>query len=196
MTYEVIGSARNRGFRVLWMLEELGVPYAYQNHPPRSPEVLALNPLGKVPVLIGDGAVLTDSVAILTYVADKHGALTFPPGTTERARQDAHMHFLLDEMDSLLWQASRHSFALPEALRVPGAAESAREEFPISADRLAARIEGPFLMGAEMTIADILAVHCLGWAVVAKFPMERDDLKSYSKHLRVRPAYQRARTKT
>ena len=190
--YELHGSPRSRAFRALWMLEELGVPYEHKNTGHRSPEIYALNPLGKVPAMkVGDD-VLTDSTAILTYLADKHGTLTYPAGTIERAKQDAHTNFLLDEVDSLLWLVSRHVFGLPEELRVPDIKASAREEFHISAERLANRIEGPFLMGEKMTIPDIIAVHCLGWALVAKFPMERQDLKDYSKPIRARDAYKRA----
>lgn len=192
MTYELHGSVRSRAFRVLWMLEEIGAKYTHHNTGPRTPEIFALNPLGKVPALVTEGQALTDSTAILTFLADKHGTLTFPAGTLARARQDAHTQFILDEIDSLLWTVARHSFGLPEALRVPAIKDSAREEFHISAERLANRIEGPFLMGETMTIADIIAVHCLGWALVAKFPMERQDLKDYSKPIRARDAYKRA----
>ena len=190
--YELHGSPRSRAFRALWMLEELGVPYEHKNTGPRSPEIYALNPLGKVPAMKVGEDVLTDSTAIITYLADKHGTLTYPAGTIERAKQDAHTNFLLDEVDSLLWLVSRHVFGLPEELRVPEIKASAREEFHISAERLANRIEGPFIMGDKMTIPDIIAVHCLGWALVAKFPMERQDLKDYSKQTRARDAYKRA----
>lgn len=190
--YELHGSARSRAFRVLWLLEELGVDYTHHATKPRSAEIMALNPLGKVPVLVTEGQVLTDSTAIMTYLADKHGALTYPAGTVERARQDAHTGFILDEIDSLLWTVAKHSFGLPEGLRVPAIKDAVREEFRISAERLENRIEGPFLMGDQMTIADILAVHCLGWAIVAKFPMDRPALKEYAKPLRARAAYKAA----
>lgn len=195
MTYELHGSPRSRAFRVIWMLEELGVDYTHLNTQPRSPEILALNPLGKVPVLKFGDTAITDSTAILTYLADAHGALTFPAGTLERAQQDSHTQFILDEIDSLIWQVARHSFGLPEELRVPAVKDSARQEFLISTDRLSARLQksgGPFLMGDTMTIADIIAVHCLGWSMVAKFPKLPDELQAYLKSLRSRDAYQRA----
>ena len=112
--YTIVGSPRTRTMRVIWMLEELGQPYALQADPPQSDAVRRLNPLGKVPILLSGDAVLTDSTAILTYLADRHGQLTFPAGTVDRARQDARTHFVLDEMDSLLWTAARHSFILPQ----------------------------------------------------------------------------------
>ncbi len=127
--YTVIGGIRSRALRVLWMLEELGEPYTHIAAAPRSDEVTALNPSGKIPVLLDGDATLTDSTAILTYLADKHGQLTYPAGTIDRARQDGITHFVLDEMDAILWTASRHSFVLPEDLRVPQIKDSLKWEF-------------------------------------------------------------------
>ena len=79
----------------------------------------AFNPAGKVPVLVVDGEPITDSTAILHYLADRHRALTYPAGTLDRARQDSLTQFLLDEFDAALWVAARHSFILPEELRMP-----------------------------------------------------------------------------
>jgi glutathione S-transferase len=50
--YKVIGAVRSRTMRVLWMLEEIGVPYEHVAAAPRSDEVTRFNPAGKVPVLI------------------------------------------------------------------------------------------------------------------------------------------------
>jgi len=192
--YTVIGSPKNRGFRVIWALEEMGLPYTVQTDAPASQEVRKFNPLGKVPVLLDGDAVITDSSAILHYLADKHGQLTHAPGTIDRALQDGHLHFVLDELDSLLWTAAKHSFALPQAIRVPEVKPSLKEEWKTSIDRLAARIKGPFLCGDALTIADIVAVHCIGWGIVAKFPLENDTVKDWSKGFRSRPAYQKAAT--
>ncbi|MEO0863627.1 MAG: glutathione S-transferase N-terminal domain-containing protein, partial [Pseudomonadota bacterium] len=84
--YHVIGTAKSRAFRVMWMLGELGQDYEVTPAMPRSEEIMAHNPLGKVPALKDGDDVLTDSVAIITYLADKHGALTAPAGTIARAR--------------------------------------------------------------------------------------------------------------
>ena len=98
--YTLYGTTRSRAFRVMWTLEELGQPYEMVAAAPRSPEILAVNPSGKVPALDVDGTILTDSVAIMSYLADKHGGLTHPAGTLERAQQDALLHRLNDEFDS------------------------------------------------------------------------------------------------
>ena len=63
--YDVIGSRATRAIRVLWMLEEIGVPYNHVAASPRSPEASAANPSGKVPSLRNGETVLTDSAAIL-----------------------------------------------------------------------------------------------------------------------------------
>lgn len=190
--YEVIGSLKSRTFRVIWMLEELGEPYRHIAKPPRSETVRAMNPSGKIPVLRDGDAILTDSAAILTYLADKHGALTYPAGTIDRARQDAFTHLLLDEVDSLLWTAARHSFILPEELRVPAVKATVKWEFEQNMNRLAEKIKGPFLMGETMTVPDILAAHCISWAITAKFPLEQQIIRDYFDRMKARPAYQRA----
>ncbi|MGB8621456.1 MAG: glutathione S-transferase family protein [Paracoccaceae bacterium] len=191
--YKVIGNVKSRTFRVLWALEELEQPYTHVPAPPRSEDVIAINPAGKVPVLIVDGTAITDSTAILTFLADRHGKLTFPAGTIDRARQDSLTHFLLDEFDALLWTAARHSFILPEKLRCPDVKDSLKWEFAGSQKTLVGRMgDGPFLMGERMTVPDIVLTHCLNWAQAAKFPLEQPRLKDYAARLSARPAFRRA----
>ena len=190
--YTVIGPVKSRALRVMWMLEELGQPYEHIDAAPRSDAARTYNPSGKVPALIDGAEVLTDSMAIITYLADKHGKLTAPAGTVARARQDAMTFWLLDEFDAILWAAAKHSFVLPEDQRMPAIKETLKAEFAAAADQLAAKLDGPFLMGDQITIADILACHCLNWAIVAGFARVDDRLFAYGKNLRQRPAFQAA----
>lgn len=192
--YKVIGSTKSRAFRVLWMLEELGQPYEHISAAPRSPEALQYNASGKIPALVDGDAVLTNSVAIMTYLGDKHGALTAPAGTVERARQDAMTLWLIDEFDAILWSAAKHSFVLPEAQRNATIKDSLKFEFERAAQQLSDRLEGDFLMGDHLTIPDILACHCLNWAMSAKFPPTDDKLSAYAKALRDRPAFRKVAT--
>ncbi len=190
--YTVIGPVKSRAFRVMWMLEELGEPYEHIPAAPRSEDARRYNPSGKVPALVDGDEILTDSMAILTYLGDKHGKLTAPAGTITRARQDALTFWLVDEFDAILWAAAKHSFVLPEEKRMPAIKDVLKEEFAASAAQLAARQDGPFLMGDDITIPDILACHCLNWAVGANFPRVDDKLFAYAKALRERPAFQAA----
>lgn len=192
--YKVIGGVKSRALRVLWMLEELGQPYEHVAAAPRSDEVTRFNPAGKIPVLISDGVPITDSVAIMTYLADKHGQFTHPAGTIERARQDSLTHAINDEFDAVLWTAARHSFVLPEDKRVPEVKDSLRWEFERAQESFTQRMaeDGPFLMGDQMTIPDILLAHCMGWAVSAKFPVSDPRIRAHAAMMRDRPAFQRA----
>lgn len=173
------------------MLKELGQPYNHSPALPISVEAKAANPTGKVPVLIVDGVPITDSTAIIQYLADKHGAFTHSAGTLARARQDSLTQFLLDEFDANLWMAARHSFVLPPELRQPSIKKSLIWELTRSQKVLVARMgDGPYLMGKDFTVPDIILTHCLGWAVAAKFPITETRLETYAQRVRTRPAYQ------
>jgi glutathione S-transferase len=193
--YKVIGTQKSRGFRVMWMLEELGLGYDYVPCGPRSEEAMKYNPLGKIPALVDGAEVLTDSVAIMTYLGDKHGALTAPAGTPARARQDAMTLWLIDEFDAVLWTYAKNAFVLPEDQRVPEVKDALKAEFTRTAAVLSDRLEGPFLMGDQLTIPDILAVHCLNWSVGAKFPEVDGKLAAWAKTLRDRPAFKAVRAR-
>ena len=190
--YTVIGPVKSRAMRVMWMLEELGEAYKHIPAAPRSEEARRYNPSGKVPALVDGDEILTDSMAIVTYLADKHGKLTAPAGTIARAKQDAMTFWLVDEFDAILWAAAKHSFIFPEDMRIPAVKDVLKQEFSASAARLAGQLKGSFLMGDAITVPDILACHCLNWAVAAGFPPVDDKLSAYAKALRNRPAFQAA----
>ncbi len=193
MTYTVIGSPTSRAMRVMWALEELGQDYQINPAYPATPEAKKYNPSGKIPALVVDDSVITESMAIVQFLADRHGALTEPAGTLERAEQDAHVHFLLDQMDSVLWTASKHTFVLPEEHRHRPVKDTARYEWAIAVERLEERLGGgPFLMGETFTVADILAAHCLSWARAAKFDVASEGVTAYGKMCRARPGFRNA----
>lgn len=191
--YTLYGVAASRAFRVGWMLEEIGVEYDVVSAGPRSAEIRAVNPAGKIPALEVEGQILTDSVAIMTFLGDRHGQLTFPCGTLERARQDALTHSINEELDSILWTRTKHSFILPDERRVAEVIPSLDWEFVRNVNRLAERFEGPFLMGDTMTHADILATHCLNWAKSAQIPVDNRTMIDFAKRMNGRDAVARAR---
>lgn len=191
---KLFGSPTTRAFRVLWLLEELGLDYEHVPAPPHSDEVRALNPSGKVPVLLVDGEAIADSTAILSYLADREGKLTHPAGTLARARQDTEMQRAVDELEGCLWMAARHTFVLPEERRVPQIKDSLRWEFSRAVVRSADRLgDAEFVAGDRMTIADIVVTHCGDWARAAKFPIDDPRLDAYLDRMRARPAYRTAR---
>lgn len=127
--YKLIGSPKTRAFRVLWMLNELGLDYQLDPLPPRDASLTAINPSGKVPVPIDGPDAIIDSVAICQYLADKHGRFTFPAGTVKRAHQDSFTQFAMDDVESALWTAAKHTFVLPKELRVEDVKKACRYEF-------------------------------------------------------------------
>ncbi|MFT4014480.1 MAG: glutathione S-transferase family protein [Paracoccus sp. (in: a-proteobacteria)] len=191
--YQVIGTGQSRAFRVLWLLEELAQPYEHVPLPPHAQGVTSFNPAGKVPVLVVDGTPIPDSTAILTYLADRHGALTHKAGTLERARQDSLTQFILDELDAALWFAARHSALLPDETGLSATRNTLRWEFERSQKILVHRMaEDGFLMGEHLTVPDIILTHCLGWALSVRFPITEHRLTEYLDLMRARPAYRRA----
>ena len=193
--YTIIGATKSRAFRVMWLLEEMGQDYRQIAAGPRSDEARKYNALGKIPALVDGDAVLTDSVAIMTYLADKHAQFTAPAGTPARAQQDAMTLWLIDEFDAILWAYAKHAFVFPENKRIPAVKDSLKAEFTRSADVLAERMVGPFLLGEQMSIADILAVHCINWSIGAGFPRVNDALGKWASEMRARPAFKAAQEK-
>ena len=192
MSYVLVGSPRVRPFRVLWMLEELGLDYELRPYLPRTDEVRALSAPGKVPLLLVGDEVITDSAAILNYLADKHGKFTHPAGSLERGRQDGWVFRILDELEAPLWSMVKHSFGLPEEIRSDVALEAARAEFNLAVQNFWKIASGPFLMGDKMTVPDFLLVQIGDWAE----RMEVDPLpvpyQGYMKRIKARPGFQRA----
>jgi len=91
----------SRSQRILWLLEELGLDYEikrYQRHPQTMlapPELRAVHPLGKSPVITDGNLTLAESGAIVEYLADRHGAgrLAPAPDSPERVRYLYWLHF-------------------------------------------------------------------------------------------------------
>src|ERR1700681_2164235 len=84
----------SRSQRVLWLLEELGVPYEIVRYQ-RQPDMRAVHPLGKSPVITDNGNTIAESGAIAEYLIDIHGSgrLIPPPKTPERLRYTYWLHY-------------------------------------------------------------------------------------------------------
>ncbi len=91
----------SRSQRVLWLLEELSVPYEIERYE-RDPETMLapaslkrVHPLGKSPVITGDGNTIAETSAIIEYILDRYGGgrLIPTPGTPERLRYTYWLHY-------------------------------------------------------------------------------------------------------
>ncbi len=189
----VIGPKGGRVFRVIWTLEELGLPYGHEIARPHSEGMFAVNPLGQAPALRDGDTVLTDSLAIMNYLADRAGRLTFPPGTPERAKMDARINFVLTEMEAPLWLMARHGFVLPEEARVPGMRAVAEADFAHAEARFETLLGGEEFFGGEtFSLADIFAADLARWARQAKIALTSEVFGAYADRVATRPGWARA----
>lgn len=193
--YKLYGSPTSRAARVMWMLEEIGAPYEVIDAKPHCDAVLALNPSGKIPVLVdtdgGDDQAIFDSTAILLYLSEKHRQLTIPPGAPGRARMLSLVSFAVDDIEQPLWTMVKHGFTLPEEVRAPDAVRPAcHYEFARAMQALEAYLgAGPYLMGEEFTVPDIIVGHLGGWAKATRFPVPEGRITEYMTRVRSRPAW-------
>ncbi|HRA91420.1 MAG TPA: glutathione S-transferase family protein, partial [Acinetobacter sp.] len=100
MALKLYTNSFSRGVVVDWLLIELGIEHElkmldFDKHEQKSPEYLAINPQGRVPTLLIDGQVLTESAAIAMHLADLHPQAALAPaiGTPERAAYYRWMFF-------------------------------------------------------------------------------------------------------
>jgi glutathione S-transferase len=186
--------------RAAWALEEAGADYEYVlvdlfKGAARTPEFLALNAGGKLPVLVDDVLALTESAAIIAYIGDKFPeSRLVPEAVTARADCLRWMFFATTELEQPLWTIAKHRFALPKDKRVPGIEDTARWEFAIAAGLVDEALKDrAYICGDAFTGADILLVHTLVWARSAKVALDSTRLAAYVARLLTRPALARAR---
>jgi glutathione S-transferase len=188
--YTLIGTLKTRAFRVAWMLNELGQPFAHDPMPPRDPKLAAINPSLKVPVLKDGDDYIIDSVAICQYLADKHAMLTFPAGTIERAQQDSFTQFAVDDVELSLWVAAKHSFALPEELRVPDVKRACKFDFHRAMKSLSARLGNrAYVMGDQFTVPDLMLGYLANWAKNTGWEIPAGNVADYIARIHARPAF-------
>jgi glutathione S-transferase len=188
MTLTVVGPTATRTSRVLWCCEELGLDYTHQIARPHSDEVNALNTLKQVPVLLDGEDILTDSTAILYYLTDGDGRLTYPAGSKARAKLDARVIFLITEVEAPLWMQSRHTYVLPKDMRHPEIFPALATDFKLANKKFDQLLdEAEFFGGDTFTIADIIATHCLFWA--GDFHEISEKAKDYLSRMRARPGW-------
>ena len=199
----------SRSQRVLWLLEELGLPYTVKRYArdPKTmrapPDLTAIHPLGKSPVITEDGIVVAETGAIVTYLTDRAGGGLVPaPGTPERARYTYWLHYAEGSaMPPLLLKLvfARLAPGSPWALRplVRRIADTVLQSF-VDPDlrRHAAFWEGeladrPYFCGADFTAADIMMSFPLE-AFAARGTGAGPRVRDWLARIHARPAYQRA----
>jgi glutathione S-transferase len=203
----------SRSQRVLWLLEELGVPYEVKRYQRDAktmlapPALLAVHPLGKSPVISDGELTLAESGAIVEYLAERYGEgrLTPPAGTPERLRYTYWMHYaegsamppmLLKLIFNRIPKGPMPFFVRPVAKAISNRALSTFIEPQIKRhlDFMEQElVKNTWFAGAEFSAADIQMSFPLE-AAAARGGLDagRPKLMAFLQCIHARPAYQRA----
>ena len=203
----------SRSQRVLWLLEELGVPYEVKRYERdrktmlAPPELRAVHPLGKSPVIEDDGQVLAESGAIVEYLAERYGdgRLVPPAGTPERLRYRYWMHFaegtaqpplLLKLLFDRVETGPMPFFARPVARAIARRAKGSyiQPNIDRNLDFMESELrDRDWFAGGAFSAADVQMSFPLEAAVVrGGLDARRPRLMDFLARIHARPAYRRA----
>ena len=199
---KVYHAPRTRSLRVLWMLEEMGLPYEVEamEFPPvlSTPGYLEVNPVGTVPALRDGDVLILESAAILEYLAARHGPtpLVPQPGEAIFPVYLDYLHYGEATLAAPLTSLVRTKFEAPEDEKDNWTARRIAKVFGqklrLLEDRLA---QGEFVAGDRFTAADISVAYGLFLGrLLGVHDGYAASVTDYFKRMRARPAYQRAAT--
>ncbi|MBM3647655.1 MAG: glutathione S-transferase family protein [Alphaproteobacteria bacterium] len=196
---KIYGIAQSRAFRVLWMAEELGLPYeqvkvGFENMKVVDPRLHALNPNRKLPAIDDDGTVLFESLAINLYLADKAGGPLRWANAAEAGRCYQWSLWAANEMEPKSQAWGYEKFMKPEGQRDAKAIAAAAEGMAAPLSVLQTTLAGRSWLAADrFTVADCNAAgvlyRLLWFEGLAKF----DKVKDWLDRCYARPAALRAR---
>ena len=167
MSITVFGEGR--GFRVVWLLEEMGLPY--QLRPvdllagaENDPEFLAVNPAGFIPALVDGDVTMVESIAIMQYLTDRHGPTTLAPDPAHPSFPLYQQFLHLGEagLMGLLFFVFADRVLAPEAERNSWTGKFAAELFESRRALVARQLaRAPYMAGDNFTAADISVTYAL-----------------------------------
>lgn len=190
---KIYWSPRTRAFSTIWAMEETGMPYERveldtANNAHKTPEFLAINPMGKVPAMSDGDAAMSEGAAIIAYIAERYPDAKLAPevGDHKRARYLQWLFFGPTCIEPAIMQAYL-KFEVPSSTAAWG---STQQVF----DVLEAAVEkGPYLLGDDFSAADIVIGSGINFAVrLFKLIPTRPAFDRYVDTLAARPAFQRA----
>jgi len=201
----------SRSQRVLWLLEELGVPYEIQRYQ-RDPATMlapaslrAVHPLGKSPVVTEGDLTLAESGAIIEYLAEREGKLVPVRGSPEWQRFRYWMHYaegslmpplLLKLVFDRIGKAKAPFFARPIVRAVAAKAKQSfiEPQIRLHLDYLEGELgKSTWFAGEEFSAADIqMSFPIEGAAARGGLDATRPRLSAFLERIHARPAYRRA----
>jgi glutathione S-transferase len=186
--------------RVIWLMEELGLPYELKSYPRQSsgladPAFLQLHPLGGAPVIQDGSVTMAESLAIFRYVLDLYGngKLAIAPGMPGYPDFTYWFHYSNGGLMPMVLQFFFGPLfgADPNGPMMQMTNARLARHLDMIDQRLAAN---PYLAGTEFTAADILCHFPFGtMSPIAKIDISnRANMRAWLKRLGGRPAYQKA----
>ncbi|WP_400769306.1 glutathione S-transferase family protein [Methylosinus sporium] len=189
-----------RGFRVVWLLEEMGLPYRLRPVDllagvDRDAEFLAINPAGFIPAIQDGDAVMVESIAIMEYLIARYGPTPLAPGSRDPAfpayQQFLHLGEAGLAMPMYLAVVSRN--LAPEAERRNWGARKALEIFESRLQLVRRRLASASYLAAEgFTAADISVTYALEFAERTGCFVLGEVERAYVARVTRRDAYARA----
>lgn len=186
----------SRGRIVRWLLEELGVEYrtVVQEYGAgmKSPEYLAINPMGKVPAIEHRGMVVTETAAICTYLADAFPQAGLAPATDDPLRGPylRWMFFAAGPLEAAVTANALGQLPPPEKAGFVGYGSF---EQTMDTLEIAASSASPWLLGECFSAADVYVGSQVDFGLAFKSIPERPAFTAWAQRLREREAYKRAR---
>lgn len=193
------GGRSGSSFRPHWMLAELGLSYETKdvdmaNGAHRQPEYLAINPAGQIPTLIHDGFTLTESVAMVHFLAEKYDHSFFGPDTPEsHATMIRWELFVLLNIDKNFVTLAMKKWGRPSSPENEASAkESLARYLAVLEGQLAST--GAYLIGDMFTVADIVARSSFNYAELAEVDLSAyPSITAWMARCAERPAYAKAK---
>ncbi len=200
MALKIYGIGASRAARPLWLLEELGVPYehvsqTYVGGATRTPEFLALNPNGHIPVLDDDGIVVWESMATTLYLTRKFGGPLAPANLAEEAEVLRWTFWVVTECEKDALTVLMHRVAMPADKRDAAQAEQAEKRLAVPFAVLNAHLaRRPYIAGDRFTVADVNVASVLAWTQASRALMEQfPQVADWLERCLDRPAQQKVR---
>ncbi|HET6395240.1 MAG TPA: glutathione S-transferase family protein [Pseudoxanthomonas sp.] len=201
MSVVLYGSQSTASLVVHWLLIELGIAHElrmldFDKREQKSPEYLAINPQGRVPTLVIDGQVLTESAAIAMHLADLHPQAKLAPavGTPERAAYYRWMFFCA----YTLMPAYRGWFYPDEPAgeeNIDKARASSRAALEAAWQQVDDHLQanGPYLLGGQRSAADFVLTMLMRWS--RNMPRPTDTwpaLHAHAQRMKALPSFREA----
>jgi glutathione S-transferase len=182
----------SRGRVARWMLEEIGAPYRVEilgyGTSMKAPAYLAINPMGKVPALVHNGAVVTENAAICAYLADAFPQARLAPAPAERAAYYRWLFFAAGPLEAATSNRALGFEVPPERERMIGYGT-----YAAVMDTLEGALRGrTFIAGESFSAADVYVGSHLGFGMQFGAVEKRPSFADYWTRLTARPAYARA----